>query len=65
VLVEASGYSPMSCEAAVCADAQRTWDNRTRRIQFGGEPVLVRLSTVNGPVSVGSGARRARKRGWL
>jgi len=65
VLVEASGHSPMSCEDDVCAEAQRTWDNRARRIQFGGDPVVVRLSTVNGPVTVGSGKRRSRKRGWL
>jgi hypothetical protein len=54
VVVEADGYSPVSCRAAACRDAQRTWDDRWRRIEIGQQPVVVHLSTRNGPVSVNS-----------
>ena len=52
VVVEASGYSPMHCSSDACSQAQRTWDDNARRIEFGHKPVVVRMSTVNGPVSV-------------
>lgn len=51
VRVESRGYSPVSCRE--CSGVQRTWDDNGRMIQIGGDPVVVRLSTVNGPVSVG------------
>jgi hypothetical protein len=51
VRVESRGYSPVSCRE--CSKTQRTWDDNGRTIQIGGDPVVVRLSTVNGPVSVG------------
>jgi len=54
VVVESDGYSPFSCRAAACRDAQRTWDDRWRRIEIGQQPVVVHLSTRNGPVSVDS-----------
>jgi hypothetical protein len=54
VVVETDGYSPVSCHAAACRSANRTWDDRWRRIEFGQQPVVVRLSTQNGPVSVDS-----------
>jgi hypothetical protein len=54
VVVETDGYSPVSCHAAACRGANRTWDDRSRRIEFGEHPVVVRLSTQNGPVSVES-----------
>jgi hypothetical protein len=53
VEVEASNHSPFSCEAAQCKGAVKDWDDRQRRIAFGGEPV-VKLATVNGPVTVKS-----------
>lgn len=62
VLVEGSGYSPMHCDADVCGPAQRTWDNRARRIQFGEAPAVVRLYTVNGPVTVESNRHSRRRR---
>jgi len=56
VRVEASGHSPMRCSAAVCGQAQRTWDDEHRFIELGSSSPAVRMSTVNGPVSVeGSG----------
>lgn len=54
VLLQTDGYSPMSCRAAACSDAQRTWDDNSRRIEIGKQPVVIHLSTHNGPVSVHS-----------
>jgi DUF4097 and DUF4098 domain-containing protein YvlB len=54
VEVEASGHSPFSCQAAACELGKKDWDDRSRRIHLGGEPTLVRLSTVNGPVKIRS-----------
>ena len=50
VVVEASGNSPWSCTG--CAAARRTWQDEGRRFELGDGPVRVRLSTVNGPVSI-------------
>ena len=50
VVVEASGNSPWSCSG--CAAARRTWQDEGRRFELGEGPVRVRLSTVNGPVSI-------------
>jgi hypothetical protein len=50
VLVEADGHSPMSCSG--CATARKTWDDDQRRIELGGGPQIIRLTTSNGPVSV-------------
>jgi len=52
--VESRNYSPMSCRASICDNARKTWDDNNRRIEFGGSPVMIRLSTVNGPVSIQS-----------
>jgi hypothetical protein len=52
--VESRNYSPMSCHASICDNARKTWDDNNRRIEFGGSPALIRLSTVNGPVSIQS-----------
>jgi hypothetical protein len=52
--VESRNYSPMSCRASICENARKTWDDNNRRIEFGSSPALIRLSTVNGPVSVQS-----------
>jgi hypothetical protein len=51
-LVESRGYSPVSCHASICDQARKTWDDDHRRIEFGNSPAAIRLSTVNGPVSV-------------
>ena len=52
VLVESEGRSPFECEASVCSEGRKTWDDDHKRIEFGSGPTLVRVSTVNGPVSV-------------
>lgn len=53
-VVETSKYGPISCRASICDNARKTWDEDTRRIEFGSTPAMIRLSTVNGPVSVQS-----------
>jgi hypothetical protein len=56
VEVVSDGHSPFRCEP--CTDSNRTWDNDgTRRARLGtpGAPVLVRISTVNGPVAIRGG----------
>ena len=52
LLVESDGRSPMSCQASFCSDAHKTWDEDSRRIEFGNAPAVIHLSTVNGPISV-------------
>jgi DUF4097 and DUF4098 domain-containing protein YvlB len=52
VMLEAEGSSPFRCSAAVCSEGRKTWDDEHKRIEFGSGPTLVRVSTVNGPVSV-------------
>ncbi len=54
VVVESRGYSPMSCSAPACREGRRTWDDDNRRIELGQQPVVIRLSTRNGPVTVSS-----------
>jgi hypothetical protein len=51
VRVDASEHSPVSCRASQCRQAARTWEHPSR-IEFGGATPVVRLSTVNGPVSI-------------
>jgi hypothetical protein len=52
--VESRNYSPMNCKASICDNARKTWDDNHRRIEFGSSPAMIRLSTVNGPVSIQS-----------
>jgi DUF4097 and DUF4098 domain-containing protein YvlB len=51
-VVESNGYTPLSCEASICSQARRTWDDEHRRIEYGNGDPVIRLSTKNGPVSV-------------
>ena len=51
VAIETDGNSPVHC-SAVCNVSQRTWSDRTRSIQIGQQPPIIRLSTRNGPVNV-------------
>lgn len=53
VEVVSDGHSPFRCD--VCNEANRTWDNAgMKKVRLGnaGAPIVVRLSTHNGPVSV-------------
>ena len=56
VKVSSDGNSPFSCESAACPAGSRTWDDRHKMVRLGpaSEPVVVRMSTVNGPVSINS-----------
>jgi hypothetical protein len=51
-VVESRNYAPMSCQASICDNARKTWDDEHRRIEYGAAPAVIHLSTVNGPVSV-------------
>ncbi len=51
-VVESRNYAPMSCQASICNNARKTWDDENRRIEYGAAPAVIHLSTLNGPVSV-------------
>ena len=53
-VVQSAGRSPVRCRAASCGNARKTWDDDDRRLEFGEGEAIVRLSTVNGPVTVDS-----------
>ena len=52
VVIESDGHSPFHCGASVCSEARKTWDDDKKRVEFGSGPTLVRVSTVNGPISI-------------
>jgi len=53
VEISSSSNSPWSCRASACRSGNRDWDERgARSLRVGSDPVVVRLSTVNGPVTV-------------
>ena len=52
VEISSSARSPWSCRAAGCRTAAGAWDEAARTVRFGGDPIAVRLSTVNGPVTI-------------
>jgi hypothetical protein len=52
VVLESDGHGPFSCAASVCSEGRKTWDENSKRVEFGSGPAVVHVSTVNGPVSV-------------
>ena len=52
VILESDGNGPFKCGGSACAEGRRTWDDEHKRVEFGSGPTVVRVSTVNGPVSV-------------
>jgi hypothetical protein len=52
VVLESDGNGPFSCRASVCDEGRKTWDEEHKRVEFGSRPTVIRVSTVNGPVSV-------------
>ena len=52
VVLESDGHGPFSCAASVCNEGRKTWDENSKRVEFGSGPAVVKVSTVNGPVSV-------------
>lgn len=53
-VVESTSRSPLRCHGHACEGAQRHLDDDGRRVELRGGTVVVRLSTVNGPVSIAS-----------
>ena len=49
VEVTSSGRSPWQCRIAECSGR---WNDDSRTLRVGGDPVVVRASTTNGPVTV-------------
>ena len=52
VEISSSSRSPWNCRAAACRGGSGGWDDRTRSVRLGTDPVVIHLSTVNGPVTV-------------
>ena len=52
VEVTSSFHSPWKCSAEACRSGNRDWNDRTRSLHIGSAPVVVRLTTQNGPVNV-------------
>ena len=58
VEITSSGGSPWNCRGNACAGSQQgdwnrgTWNREPRTLKIGNDPVVVRISTVNGPVSI-------------
>jgi DUF4097 and DUF4098 domain-containing protein YvlB len=50
VLVKTRGYSPFSCSQ--CEGARKDFDDESKTVQFGTGDTVIRMSTVNGPVSI-------------
>jgi hypothetical protein len=51
VEISSRGGSPWDCRAAACRGAG-DWQGNTRTLRVGPDPVIVRISTINGPVAV-------------
>ena len=52
VLVQTRGYSPFHCSG--CDGARKDFDDHNKSVQFGNGEPIIRMSTVNGPVSINS-----------
>jgi len=52
VEVSSRGYSPFHCSDDACAGAHKDWDETNKSVHLGGQATVVRMSTVNGPVSI-------------
>jgi hypothetical protein len=54
VEITSDGRSPWSCHGVPCGNQgyDRGWNNTPRTVKIGNDPVVVRISTVNGPVSI-------------
>jgi hypothetical protein len=55
--VETDGHSPIRCGISACAHALTDTSSGMKTLQLNGGSDTVRVSTVNGPVSVGSVSR--------
>jgi hypothetical protein len=59
VRVEANGGAPMSCRHDACTSAFRNTNGDKRTMQLNGTSETIRVSTTNGPISVGSSEKKA------
>jgi hypothetical protein len=50
VEVRSTGRSPWKCRSAACTGGR--WDNDSRTLRIGGDPIVVRIETGNGPVAL-------------
>ena len=50
--IESAGRSPFTCHLSACAEGHKSWDEESKSIELGDSQMVVRLSTVNGPVSI-------------
>jgi len=58
--IESSGHAPISCGIDACRSARTEGQRFFPRLIEAGSGAVVRISSHNGPVSVGSGGRRGR-----
>ncbi|MDP9268008.1 MAG: hypothetical protein M3P27_06730 [Acidobacteriota bacterium] len=52
VEVSSRGHSPFHCATDACSGAHKDWDDSNKSVHLGGQTTVVRMSTVNGPVSI-------------
>jgi DUF4097 and DUF4098 domain-containing protein YvlB len=52
VEISSSSNSPWSCRIAACGGTEPPRQDGARTLRFGAEPVTVKVSTVNGPVTI-------------
>jgi len=52
VEISSGAHSPWNCRVAACRNGNQGLDEQSRSLRLGTDPVVVRMSTVNGPVTV-------------
>ena len=52
VEISSSNRSPWSCSRSACGGDTLDWNDSRRSLKLGSDPIVVRVSTNNGPVSV-------------
>jgi hypothetical protein len=52
VEVRSSGRSPWTCRVSACGSGSQDDDDRRRTLRVGSGPVVVDISTGNGPVTI-------------
>jgi DUF4097 and DUF4098 domain-containing protein YvlB len=58
VEISSRGSSPWECRASACRNGARDWEQGSRTLRVGPDPVVVKIATVNGPVTVDDARRR-------
>jgi hypothetical protein len=60
VRIETSGHAPLNCGLEACRNARTDANSNRRILEINGSNATVRLSTSNGPISVGAGNKSRR-----